>query len=222
MVPYPLWKRKKGILHHASEIIIDSGIMILKKEKEYPWINEYPLEATQNTWWVIPDYPHDIMMHHVEPEVCVQKSLENAREWYKEKGAVVSCQNKFLDFRDFVFNYDIFYDLACNGNRFLAIGNLCRCLWSTVHKKYIMRVLDHINSHNPEKIRIHVFGLSLFGIKYWLHLKPDYEFSADSMKWTRYLNRRSCRKDERRVYYRAYIEQIYNAYKRSMKQTRLF
>jgi len=174
LIPYSIWR--KGYSKPFKELIIDPGVNQLKNKIEYPYINEYPLKITQkNILWVIPDYPYDVGPNLTQRE-CVIKSWENIEKWYNLPQTICSVQYEYENIVEFIYNYDNLYFMNPN---IIGIGNLCK----STNMEFLKNIIYYIQYHNPDKKRIHFFGLYKLAIKYLLSLNCPFEISIDSMKW---------------------------------------
>lgn len=122
-----------------------------------------------------PDYPFDVQPQLTQQE-CIDKTWENILKWKDHENVIIPVQYAFENFIDFKQNYKKAYSFQ---NDYIGIGNLCKSRKLT----FLKQVINYIILNNPEKKKIHFFGLYKKAIKYLILSKPIFEITIDSMKW---------------------------------------
>lgn len=228
LIPYHDFRRKpEYYLKTFPKGMVDSGVYILKKCNEYPYINEYPLHLPEGWKWIIPDYPHDMLINQ-SGEECVARTHVNLKKWANIPGAIPVFQFPMFDLTTFKSQFATFKSQFVIYNKCFAVGNLCRLINNGKDYKFLKKVLYYIVSHNPEKYAVHIFGLPMRGIRRLLYLKPDFSISSDSTKWTRGITKKlrklnlSCNGEQCQLFLNTYYQIILNEKHIWELQQRLF
>lgn len=220
LVHYSTYRRNLGKYSQWGRGIIDSGVYQLKKNGKYAYLDEYPLSVSDGWAWVIPDYPHDMLVDRPGDE-CVARTRENLEKWADCPGAIPTFQFPMFDFAAFKRDFAAF-------NKRFAIGNLCRLNNNGEDYFFLKKVLAYVAHHNEERYDVHIFGLPMRGIRYLFQLNPSFTVTFDNTKWTqavddecRALNLK-CTGEDRQTYFDHYYNIIQQCARKGKQQKRLF
>lgn len=177
----------KTMFNDYSDIIVDVGVGLLNEKNnfEYPfldkWENKYHKYANEKCYFVIPDYPVDVLPPKYRKKYqqeFIEKTEKNILKWHHLPRTILSIQYEFENIIDFKKNWKKWYEYS---NEWIAIGNLCK----SQNISFFKDMLYFLKNQNKRNKKIHFFGLNFKFIKEIFKKRKSFDciLSFDSSKW---------------------------------------
>jgi hypothetical protein len=172
----------KGISLPKKEFMIDPGVYELKKAKEYSCIDQLHAIAQANQQYISIDYPCDMNKQYAG--IFVRKTNANIRRYCHNDKYIITVQHKFHNYPSFSKNFHQ-YAYWMKG-KVVGIGNICRLFYIDSFTDKVFHLLN-TSPIRHDVIRYHFYGLGMRLIKKYL-VDADFNWSVDSIKWTKAVN----------------------------------